>query len=181
MFQAKAKQVEAAIQIAGYIANNQPVPFNLFLILDGVRAHGEWVYEDGRRITLQGKDDLSRQLQVQTLLTTINEHLSTSNSPGFVVTWASERDSLTTHYKIQMAVNSRWGFFPLVWLQLAQNITGSKGIYRCAACNKWYIPTRKPREDKLSYCFSCQRNKSGSKRIWKRASDRLKREASRIG
>ncbi len=179
MFQAKAKQVEAAIQIAGYIANDQPAPFDLFLILDPSSAYDELIYEDGRTVTIQGKDDESRQLQVHRLLTTINEHLSTSNSPGFVVTWGSKRDSLTTHFELHMAIQYRWGFFPLVWLQLAQNITGSKGIYRCAACDKWHIPTRKPREDKRNYCLSCQTNKSGPKKVWKRDSDRSKREASR--
>jgi hypothetical protein len=167
LFQAMSKQVEAAIQIAGFIANNQPVPFELFLILDDLRATNIWVLKDGLEVTLMGKDDLSRQMQVRSLLSTINHYLSTSNSPGFAVTWASKRESSTTRYKLQMAVNTRWGFLPLVWLQLAQNITGSKGIYRCSGCDKWFVPTkRKPPEGRNHFCESCGKNKSHAKRLW---------------
>jgi hypothetical protein len=69
----------------------------------------------------------------------------------------------------EFSLNSGFGFLPLVWMQVAQVLSGARSVSRCDGCEKWYVRTRrKPARGRNNFCDDCSKGARGSKKIWAR-------------
>jgi DNA-directed RNA polymerase subunit RPC12/RpoP len=75
--------------------------------------------------------------------------------------------SLNAKSPIKISLVSDLGFIRPVWLQVAQAMTGMRGIYTCDDCGRLYIREgRKPAKGRLNFCPDCGEGKRGSKRAY---------------
>jgi DNA-directed RNA polymerase subunit RPC12/RpoP len=77
--------------------------------------------------------------------------------------------SLNAKSLLKIRLVSDLGFIRAVWLQVAQAMTGMRGIYTCDNCGKLYVREgRKPPKGRLNFCPDCGEGKRGSKRAYYR-------------
>ncbi|HOB11102.1 MAG TPA: hypothetical protein PKY47_04970 [Acetomicrobium sp.] len=70
---------------------------------------------------------------------------------------------------LKLQIVSDLGFLRTAWLQLAQAMTGMRGIYVCDGCGKVYVRAlKKPAKGRLNFCPDCGEGKRGSKRAYYR-------------
>jgi hypothetical protein len=83
--------------------------------------------------------------------------------------------------KAKLEIDTGLGFLPIAWLQTAQVITGSPGIYQCddSKCRRWYIIDTKAASGRRHYCPACSEDKRGAKREWARRNRRSIKRAQR--
>ncbi len=68
---------------------------------------------------------------------------------------------------LKLQIVSDLGFIRAAWLQLAQAMTGMRGVYVCDGCGKVYVRAlKKPAEGKFNFCPEC--GKKGAKRAYYR-------------
>lgn len=169
VFLARAKQAKAAIEIAGFLSENQHAPMEYWRTLSGQRGVGyESRFPDGSVGRLDGKGKADLWVQQNHLIREINRFLTIANGPSFRLAWSRKQGHPV------MVQDTGLGFFRLVWLQIAQSICGGKGIFKCDACGRYFIPNRKPREGENHFCLSCGKNKAAAKRIWARHNRKVK-------
>lgn len=140
-FKQKAGQVRAAMQIGARLLDERR----------GTSEHWEAL---GHEVS----SDIETQRFFLALI--INRHLSMWDGFGLWVRWG--RGSLEG----KLSINTCLGFFPVVWLQVAQALGGARGLYICDDCGEAYIRfRRKPREDRHNFCERCAKNERGTKKL----------------
>ena len=75
-----------------------------------------------------------------------------------------------------MRMASPIGFLPVVWMEMAQILSGGKGLYECPSCHVFFTPKRRPRTGQPPYCDPCKQGNKGSSKLYQRR----RRAAARI-
>lgn len=93
------------------------------------------------------------------LINRIQENIDTMK---FELIWDKEEPKLEIRYG--------FGIIPIVWLQLAQALSESSGIYLCNGCKKYYVREGKaPAKGRYNFCEECAKHKHRiAKRLWVR-------------
>ena len=177
LFQARARQAAAAIEIAGYLARKEPAPLEDWRQLSArLGLHEIANLADGRDGTVKRTrqelfDLLEVELSVQRrhLMWAVDRFIGGAQGPRFRLFW-SQREG-----RPKMLIDTGLGFLRLVWLQIAQNLSGFKGIYKCDACTGYYVAERKPPDGRHHFCPKCGgAGKRGSKKLWARLNRKVR-------
>jgi hypothetical protein len=84
---------------------------------------------------------------------------------------------ITWEQSLQVSLDTGLGFIGVLWLQLAQMVTGKIGLYVCDGCGALYVRTgRKPQEGRKNFCDICREGDKASKRLY--AQEKRKTEAN---
>ncbi len=145
-FRIRAKQAKAAFDIAESLGEDRPVPKNLW------QAHGFSGIEENF--------NLSDQKFI--ISSSISRYLNIVGAPSLRVYWKTG--------KPELRIFAGYGFIRVVWLRIAQTITGAKGLYFCDGCGDPYFRhKRKPQEGRKQFCPDCSEGGRGSRRLCERA------------
>jgi hypothetical protein len=159
LFKAKARQAEAAIVIAGYLAKKENAAVESWSELTAGLVPRKARFVAGHKIT-----EHVLSVQQANLMWVVNRFIGNIQGPKFRLFW-SPREG-----RPKMLIDTGLGFLRLAWLQIAQNLSGMKGIYKCDACAGYYIAERKPPDGRHHFCPSCGgARKLGSKKLWARS------------
>ena len=141
-FRRRSRQVRAALDIsASIVAKRKTIPAQWGDLVMG-KPH-------------QPLDELQRIL----LATVVNKYIRGPWGAFLELRWYENSSELN--------LNPGFGFLPLVWMQVAQVMSGSKGLCRCDGCGKYYVRfRRKPARGRHNFCEDCTEGGRGSKRIW---------------
>lgn len=145
-FRRLAKQAKAAFDISVHLRNDKPVPEHLWKTLG-------W----------SGKEQgFSLSEQKFFLTSSINGYLTLPGGPSIWVRWEEQ--------KPELVIDTGLGFLRVVWLMIAQCLTGAKGLYFCDGCGAPYIRhTRKPQQGRKTFCPECSKGGKGSKRVYEQS------------
>ena len=174
VFLAKAKQAEAAIEIGGYLSQNEHAPMEYWRTLNGQIGVGyETQFSNGAIGRLDGRGEADLWVQQGHLVREVNRFLTIANGPTRRLSWSRRLN------RAVMVQDTGLGFFRLVWLQIAQTLCGGKGIFKCDGCLRYYIELkRKPAVGKHQFCPQCGGSRQrASKRLWARRSREANRQA----
>lgn len=146
-FRRRAVQVKAAFDAAACLLAGKRVPAECWRVLSpswGPVAERRGVPEQRRF-----------------LAAVVNAYLTLPGRTSLHMTWGPSNP------KASLTIDFGLGFFGLVWLQIAQLITGARGLFVCDGCGRPYIRAgRRPRAGERNYCPQC--GKAAAKRDWAR-------------
>jgi hypothetical protein len=145
LFQAKARQAEAAIIIADYLSNDLLAPTSYWHAL-GVQSFRTILDPTSRSSNDSEAVEIKNQLATQShhLMQFINRMLGAPQGPAFGLVWSRLQK------RPLLVFDTGLGFLRLVWLLLAQSLAGGKGVFRCDNCSSYFVPTENPRWGKIT-------------------------------
>lgn len=137
----KAKEVKGFLDIAAYLHQGKPAPFDLWKsIPTGLEE--------------QFKNDITRQRRWISLLLT--HKISDEHQVWFHFDWSGEQPALQLTTKL--------GFIHSVWFQLLQAVSKMQ-VCVCDGCGKVYVREgRKPARGRNNFCPEC--GDKASKKLW---------------
>ena len=147
-FQAEAKRVKAALDIVDRLREEKP------------GASKDWeIFWPGDT----GAGERNFRLDRLWWMNKVNRNLSMWRGASLWLEW-SKKDRTP-----KLTINTGLGFFPVVWLQVAQFVTGAKGLYVCDGCGKLYIRLkRRPPKGRNHFCDECGKKDRGAKKLYAR-------------
>jgi len=153
-FKAKAQQVKAVLDIAARLFLDKPKP---------------GAVEDWKILGWDEAEEGEVWMERFYLAATINRYVSMWEGSGLWLYW-ERKDK-----KPRLTINTGLGFFPVVWLQVAQVLSGAKGPCICDGCQRVYIRfRRRPPKGRNNYCETCYKKDRGAKRRFAQKKSRLK-------
>jgi len=138
-----AGELGAAFRIAASLTEGTPVPADAWRMIPGCDL-------------FESQKPVSDQKMWLTQI--INENLR-KRGVGWSFVWKENRT------EPELSVDSGFGFIGIAWFQVAQLLTGSRGIYVCSGCAKPYVRrSKRPKSSTRNYCPDC--GSKAAKRDW---------------
>lgn len=143
-FRMTARQITDACKIVDHLLSDKPAPIATWQSLLPYKFPAD--------------ECLEIDLQRAFLACAITEKLAIPGGPVLRVNWTDGTEA-------ELTIETGLGFVRRAWLQVAQLLTGARGVCVCDGCGRAYIRhRRKPRRGGRNYCPSC--GKTAAKREW---------------
>lgn len=148
LYRRYARMARAILNAAYCLVEGKPVPTSLWV-------EAGWSGEESQ---------FDVALQRFFLASSVNGWLSNSDVTLWL-NWGSE-------VRPRLSVDTGWGCFQKIWLELAQCLTGARQLCVCDMCNRLYVRYgRKPQAGRKNYCPDC-REQNAKQRAWAKNNNR---------
>lgn len=149
-----ARLVKAILDIASYLLEGKPAPPSLWKMAG-------WCEEEN-------KFDVT--IQRFFLASSVNGWLSGSDVTLWLK-WDKEQ-------RPRMNIDTGWGCFQKMWVELAQCLAGVRQLCVCDKCNQLYVRyDRKPQKGRKNYCPTC-RSKNAKQKVYAEKKTLLKNSST---
>jgi hypothetical protein len=142
LFRSLANEAQAAIAIAMKLKAKKNASFERWKQLGFGRYNFDWKLEEQKFLLTQ----------------VINGYIG---GISLITEWNNQQPELI--------IGTGLGFIKVVWLSIAQIITGSKGFFTCNDCGNLYPREgRRPKEGEKNFCRACRQGGKASKRSYEK-------------
>lgn len=155
-FQVEARKAENVLTMAAYLRRGEAAPLRPLLDLMRYSTKLKAITEIGLKRILENRlegiteEQMIIGMQRHFILTTIRNRLRI-NGPLVDFDWPEDGQP-------RIRINTGLGFLRIVWLQIAQRISGGRYACICAnpSCGKYFFRKEKPRSGEDVFCDSDQ-------------------------
>lgn len=157
-FRREAHRVKATLDMAADLIRGKPAPRACWKMIGDTRG----MSYDGN----MSNEEIGVQRWL--LQSHINSWLVATGGSLLAVDWGEES---TDHEEMlsrtpRLSVLHGFGVLSTVWIQVAQLVTGAKGVFVCSACREAYIRYgKRPPDGERNYCDQC-RGMNANRAAW---------------